>query len=499
MKAGITFLFIFSIVSLFAVVSSDFSSGLDNWVAEGDCTYLWSATGGNPSGYFKIEDDATGDINKAYAPSKFLGDWSAVTNGDYISADIYLSTALSDYIETGNYLFKISGPGGTAIAIQNPEPVPFSWINYFVNMDADSWSVVTGDWSSILEDVQSFSVTGEFIDGDEMDKIDNVFLSFSPVNTPVKIGTISDFEEATGYDGWSFTNTYWIEKEYSGGNSGNFVNIHGGAGFTVGVAPAKFTGSWELLNNNAAIMVDLKNISGNLDAQDPIYLFRISGSGGEAIYPVPNGFHISATQWTTFSAMIKESDWNIISGDWNSIIANVENVKLALDFYNTDSTIGMDNFRLDNSTPQALFVANKTQIMTGEEISFSDFSTNSPDSWFWDFGDNTTSILKNPNHLYQQPGVYSVSLTATNIFGSDTLSRVDYITVVSGVPDSLVISLSDNAVTLRWNKVSEADFYNVYSSDNFNDNFSLECTTQDTTWVTDINSVRKFYRVTSGK
>jgi len=37
------------------------------------------------------------------------------------------------------------------------------------------------------------------------------------------------------------------------------------------------------------------------------------------------------------------------------------------------------------------------------------------DTWLWDFGDGTTSVLRNPVHIYPDTGSYSVSLTVTNI------------------------------------------------------------------------------------
>ena len=34
-----------------------------------------------------------------------------------------------------------------------------------------------------------------------------------------------------------------------------------------------------------------------------------------------------------------------------------------------------------------------------------------PKSWLWDFGDGTTSNLKNPTHKYDAEGLFDVSLT----------------------------------------------------------------------------------------
>lgn len=47
--------------------------------------------------------------------------------------------------------------------------------------------------------------------------------------------------------------------------------------------------------------------------------------------------------------------------------------------------------------------------------------------WLWDFGDGEKSTEVNPSHTYQQPGYYTVSLTATGAGGSNTLTRQEYI------------------------------------------------------------------------
>lgn len=57
-------------------------------------------------------------------------------------------------------------------------------------------------------------------------------------------------------------------------------------------------------------------------------------------------------------------------------------------------------------------------------------TTPSAASWLWSFGDGTTSNLENPNHTYQQPGTYSVSLSVITTTGCTTsVSLPNYITV----------------------------------------------------------------------
>lgn len=69
-------------------------------------------------------------------------------------------------------------------------------------------------------------------------------------------------------------------------------------------------------------------------------------------------------------------------------------------------------------------------------VSFTDISTNSPISWQWNFGDGSAnSTSQNPTHSYSTgPGLYDVTLTASNQFGSDTEQKIEYINVTGVTP-----------------------------------------------------------------
>lgn len=55
-------------------------------------------------------------------------------------------------------------------------------------------------------------------------------------------------------------------------------------------------------------------------------------------------------------------------------------------------------------------------------VNFTDTSTNTPTSWLWNFGDETTSTLQNPTHIYDEIGIYTIILTATNAIGLHSTS-----------------------------------------------------------------------------
>jgi PKD repeat protein len=62
-------------------------------------------------------------------------------------------------------------------------------------------------------------------------------------------------------------------------------------------------------------------------------------------------------------------------------------------------------------------------------VRFTDASTGSPTGWTWDFGDGATSAAQSPAHTYTDVGTYTVTLTATNVGGSTTVTKTGYITV----------------------------------------------------------------------
>jgi PKD repeat protein len=84
--------------------------------------------------------------------------------------------------------------------------------------------------------------------------------------------------------------------------------------------------------------------------------------------------------------------------------------------------------------PVADFTANTTTGQAPLTVQFADASTGSPTSWQWSFGDGGTSTLQNPSHVYQAAGTYDVSLTATNANGSNTKTKVGFVTVSATTP-----------------------------------------------------------------
>jgi PKD repeat protein len=86
-------------------------------------------------------------------------------------------------------------------------------------------------------------------------------------------------------------------------------------------------------------------------------------------------------------------------------------------------------FRLLASKPIANFTAYPTSGFAPLNVTFIETSTRSPSSWLWNFGDGTLSMEESPLHSYRNPGVYTVSLTAINQLGENSVMKKDLISV----------------------------------------------------------------------
>lgn len=84
------------------------------------------------------------------------------------------------------------------------------------------------------------------------------------------------------------------------------------------------------------------------------------------------------------------------------------------------------------TAPQPDFEADITMVPVGGTANFTDLSTGLIDSWEWAFEGGSPATFSGqtpPSILYNTPGTYEVSLTVTNIIGSNTETKTDYITV----------------------------------------------------------------------
>ena len=70
-------------------------------------------------------------------------------------------------------------------------------------------------------------------------------------------------------------------------------------------------------------------------------------------------------------------------------------------------------------------------------VTFSDLSNiSNAVAWYWDFGDYSFSYSQNPQHLYVNPGIYSVTLTVTSSTGCTTSYTWSNMITVHNAPEA---------------------------------------------------------------
>jgi PKD repeat protein len=81
--------------------------------------------------------------------------------------------------------------------------------------------------------------------------------------------------------------------------------------------------------------------------------------------------------------------------------------------------------------PKPSFTPATATVCQGGTVNFTNTTTNYPTSYSWTFpgGSPATSTATNPSVTYNTPGTYSVTLTATNQWGSKTITQTNIITV----------------------------------------------------------------------
>lgn len=168
--------------------------------------------------------------------------------------------------------------------------------------------------------------------------------------------------------------------------------------------------------------------------------------------PVSGTALLTSVSFTDLSTNLPTS-WSWSFGDGHgSTLQNPSHVYLNAGIYNVGlevSNIFGQNFEMkqeyitivqSGTAPIAAFTANLTSGGPEMEVLFFDQSYNSPESWSWDFGDGGTSTERNPEYIYYSTGNFTVSLTVTNSYGSDTETKENYITVTEGdIPDIDII------------------------------------------------------------
>jgi PKD repeat protein len=154
------------------------------------------------------------------------------------------------------------------------------------------------------------------------------------------------------------------------------------------------------------------------------------GLGGIQGYSLP--IEIEAFDETA----VKLADWRLVF-PLAAEIAQFQAERAGRTFFYYDNEIAP----VDEG-PLAAFSGSPTSGDIPLIVTFTDESIFA-ESWQWDFGDGGSSTLQNPSYSFDTAGSYTVSLTVSNAYGSDTHTEPDYIIAIDPASSSEAYALAD--------------------------------------------------------
>lgn len=163
------------------------------------------------------------------------------------------------------------------------------------------------------------------------------------------------------------------------------------------------------------------------DENQPMRLYQGTSSAA------PHVVGVAALLASYDPGLSAQDIWNIMCDPANVkpyvptkyVGVGIVNARMALEAISPPSTV----------VPVAEFVAYPGSGNAPLEVSFWNESSGGATSWTWDFGDNTpVSHERYPVHTYTEPGLYTVTMTASNDAGSDVVVKTDYINTLT-LPD----------------------------------------------------------------
>lgn len=133
--------------------------------------------------------------------------------------------------------------------------------------------------------------------------------------------------------------------------------------------------------------------------------------------------------------------------------------------------------------PKSWFSADKRVGIAPLTVNFEDLSLRAPSKFVWDFGDGTTETINYPNipagfiegtslkpapsgsvsKTYVSPGIYDVTLTTTNRFGTNGITIKEFINVRTQAPDPAVIEFVPTATQVLLGNIIRARTDSVIS------------------------------------
>ncbi|OGS88256.1 MAG: hypothetical protein A3E30_16850, partial [Fluviicola sp. RIFCSPHIGHO2_12_FULL_43_24] len=267
-----------------------------------------------------------------------------------------------------------------------------------------------------------------------------VVLNSTGTVLPITEGfTVATFPPA----GWSIVNnnaspTTWVRTTAAGfaptaGNSMMFDNFtyNDGDDDEVRMTAASFSGlaSAQLLFDVAYAPYDAANFDGL-----QVLVSTDCGVTYTSVYSKSNTVLATAAA-TTAIFTPTAAQWRTETVNLSAYVGQSSVIVAFRNLSGYGNRLFVDNINLTGvvaaTPPTASFTGTPTTVCSGQSVTYTNTSTDSPTSYSWSFpgGTPATSTATNPTVTYNTAGTYNVVLTATNANGSDVETQTNYITV----------------------------------------------------------------------
>jgi PKD repeat protein len=394
--------------------------------------------------------------------------WGDISSGNY-EWDLGDGTILNDVVTNSRYIEvthayvtgdiktatltvtddnrKIDADQTTITADYGPPSEPNTWEKFTIPLTASTFGVDPLIFQQVLANVQQFRIKTEMHYGSDIGSIDSV-----------KIGNVylSTFDNGT--EGWSAAGDGTMQWIPDGGYYGGYLQISDWAtgDWHWTVAPVEWAEDWTgLIGSNIEFYfkTDHPSLSAVVEITSD-ETKRLILSADPLIIP-QNGTSLMRVTLSHIST--EDVIVSLNSSNTNCITVPSEAVVLANDAFveftiyaavgavvgsNSVITASATDYGVSRITlsigegisPTADFTTDVTSGDAPLEVNFEDLSTQGTGEiieWKWYFGDGDSSFVQNPSHIYDNPGIYTVSLTVTDVYDSnDTETKIDYINVL---------------------------------------------------------------------
>ncbi len=330
------------------------------------------------------------------------------------------------------------------------------------DMSALSWTWVfgDGDTSFVANPEHSYSDSGAFVPVLYMLNSLGILDTIVFTDTFFVVQPISDFEIQTT----NLCNGVIVDLSTTTPGTDYLWNF--GNGTTVTTPTASYT--YPYANSSYMVSLSVEDTNGcpsfvaksfAVNASSPLSSNIRRTCAGDSVLFSPGNVNYASYQWDfgdgSFSSSKNPKHAFADSGYYSVslIVTDVNGCSLTFNLaYQIEVIDPLADFTY---TPP---VSNCTTLF----VQFVNNSTGS-NSWFWDFGDGTTSIMENPTHTYQDTGYYDVTLIASRSICSSSITIpqaffvsnliADFQSSISGdcVPSVLTLTdLSHDAASWRW-------------------------------------------------